>query len=109
MDFRYCMKLYFTLTTGGESFTVPPEAGLAFGNDEETKYFLFQMHYYIANPVQTRTDSSGMIAYHTAKLRPNEAFIISMGSTMDYGVIIPPNREKFTVTGHCSTHCFKEV
>jgi hypothetical protein len=50
-----------------------------------------------------------MIAYHTAKLRPNEAFIISMGSTMDYGVIIPPNREKFTVTGHCSTHCFKEV
>jgi len=94
---------------GSPAITSPPEAGFALGADEETTYFMIQVHHHNPTSISNRLDSSGFRAYHTSKLRPYEAFSLAAGSVIDYGFFIPPNQQSFTVAGHCSTDCFKNV
>ncbi len=108
-DLVHCLKFYMVWGTGGEDFIAPPQAGYPISSDEETTYFLLQTHYDNPDLVENRLDSSGLRAYHTSRLRPNEAFTLLVGSVVDYGMIIPPKKPNFQVTGHCDFRCFENV
>ncbi len=109
LDLVYCLKPYFVWGVGGQPFIAPPEAGFPLGSDEETTYFLLQSHYDNPELIENRLDSSGLRAYHTSKLRPNEAYTFSVGSVVDYGLVIPPRQPNFQIAGHCDTECFRKV
>ncbi len=104
-----CMRAYFQWGYGGTSFKTPSDTAFPLGVDEETTYFLLQMHYMNPLGLKERVDSSGLRTFHTSNLRPNELFILNAGKVLDYGLIVPPHQEDIVVAGHCSTKCFDKV
>ena len=69
---------------------------------------MFEIHYDNAELRTNIKDSSGFRLHYTPKLREFDADTATMGSVVDYRLIIPNGFENFTVSGHCSPQCFEE-
>nr|XP_027205381.1 DBH-like monooxygenase protein 1 homolog [Dermatophagoides pteronyssinus] len=107
-DFFHCQSIYMVWTTGGEAFNLPDNVGIPIFEDHETTYFMFEIHYDNPELKANIQDSSGLRLYYTEKLRKFDADTATMGSVVDYRLIIPNGFENFTVSGHCSPECFRQ-
>lgn len=106
-DFIHCQSIYMVWATGGDALNLPDNVGIPIAEDHETSYFLFEIHY--DNPeLLSISDSSGFRLFYTSNLRQYDADTATMGSVVDYRLIIPNGFENFTVSGHCSPECFAE-
>lgn len=107
-DFIHCQSIYMVWATGGDALNLPDNVGIPIAEDDETAYFLFEIHY--DNPELRRNirDSSGFRLFYTRNIRQYDADTATMGSVVDYRLIIPNGYENFTVSGHCSSDCFAE-
>ena len=54
-------------------------------------------------------DSSGIVFSYTATRPENIAGILTVGSTVNYQLLIPPNANNFTVSALCSADCTQRV
>lgn len=54
-------------------------------------------------------DSSGITFSYTATRPENIAGILTVGSTVNYQLLIPPNANNFTVSALCSADCTQRV
>nr|XP_046908595.1 DBH-like monooxygenase protein 1 homolog isoform X1 [Dermatophagoides farinae] len=107
-DFFHCQSIYMVWTTGGEAFNLPDNVGIPIFEDHETTYFMFEIHYDNPELKQNIQDSSGLRLFYTEKLREFDADTATMGSVVDYRLIIPDGFENFTISGHCSPECFRQ-
>ncbi|OTF75182.1 hypothetical protein BLA29_002319 [Euroglyphus maynei] len=107
-DFFHCQSIYMVWTTGGEAFNLPDNVGIPIFEDHETTYFMFEIHYDNPELKSNVQDSSGLRLYYTENLRKYDADTATMGSVVDYRLIIPNGFENFTVSGHCSPECFRQ-
>ena len=107
-DFIHCQSIYMVWATGGDALNLPDNVGIPIAEDEETAYFLFEIHYDNPELRKNIRDSSGFRLFYTANLRQYDADTATMGSVVDYRLIIPNGYENFTVSGHCSPECFAE-
>lgn len=82
--------------------------GLPLSEDDETTYFLFEIHYDNPDLIGGRFDSSGLRLVYTNKLREYDADTATMGSVVDFRLLIPPKQESVTVAGHCHPKCFRD-
>ena len=94
--------------TGGDALNLPKDVGIPLAEDHETTYFLFEIHYDNPDLHKNVRDSSGFRLIYTKELRKYEADTATMGSVVDYRLIIPHGYENFTVSGHCSPDCFAD-
>ncbi|XP_054153222.1 DBH-like monooxygenase protein 1 homolog [Oppia nitens] len=107
-DFIYCQSVYMVWATGGDAFNLPENVGMPIGEDDETKYFLFEIHYDNPELIGKKYDNSGLRVVYTRKLRQYDADTITMGSVADYRLLIPPKQESVTVAGHCHPNCYRQ-
>ena len=54
-------------------------------------------------------DSSGIVFSYTATRPENIAGILTVGSTVNYQLLIPPNANNYTVSALCSADCTQRV
>ena len=54
-------------------------------------------------------DSSGIVFSYTATRPENIAGILTVGSTVNYQLLIPPNANNFTVSVVCTADCTQRV
>jgi len=108
-DFEHCFNPHFNWAVGGDPVIVPEEAGFPIGADEETTYMILQLHYDNPELITNRIDSSGLKFYYTEKLRKYDAFSMTLGSTFDFRLLIPPNINQIQVTSHCDPRCYQKV
>uniref|UniRef100_A0A7S0X0H6 DOMON domain-containing protein n=1 Tax=Chlamydomonas leiostraca TaxID=1034604 RepID=A0A7S0X0H6_9CHLO len=82
------------------NFTLPPEAGIAFGGDIP-HYVALQIHY---NNVAARTvDNSGFMLYYTKTLRPSDMGVLTLGTT---ALTLPPGKASVSsVPSSCPASC----
>jgi hypothetical protein len=93
--------------TGGDAFNLPENVGMPIAEDEETTYFLFEIHYDNPELMGGLYDSSGLRLLYTRKVRQYDADTATMGSVADYRLFIPPQQESVTIAGHCHPSCFR--
>lgn len=107
LDFIHCQSVYMVWATGGDAFTLPKDVGLPLSEDDETTYFLFEIHYDNPSSIRHMFDSSGLKLFHTKNLRKYDGDTATMGSVADYRLLIPPKQPNITVAGHCHPKCFR--
>ena len=90
---------------GGEDFLYPPGVAYPIGGPGASQFALIEMHY--DNPRLTSGvyDSSGIVFSYTATRPENVAGILTVGSTVNYQLLIPPNANNYTVSALCSADC----
>lgn len=93
--------------TGGDVFNLPENVGIPLAEDHDTTYFLFEIHYDNPELRQNVRDSSGFRLFYTKQLRQFDADTATMGSVVDYRLIVPSGFDNFTVSGHCSPECYQ--
>jgi len=103
----YCQSPYMVWAIGGEPITLPENVGIPIGEDAETSYFLFEIHYDNPELLKGRLDSSGLRLYVSKNLRKYDADIATIGSVTDFRLLIPP-RQELTVAGHCHPSCYQD-
>lgn len=108
-DLSHCQTIYMVWANGGGPVILPRSAGLPLADDPETTYFLFEIHYDNPSLVKDRKDNSGLKVYTTPHLRPNDAYTLAIGSTVDYRLLIPPGQNEWKIVGHCDPRCLEEV
>ncbi len=86
---------------------MPEDVGMPVAEDDETTFFLFEIHYDNPELIGGKYDSSGLRLIYTKKLRKFDADTATMGSVVDYRLLIPPKQESVTIAGHCHPNCFK--
>lgn len=86
---------------------MPQDVGMPIAEDHETTYFLFEIHYDNPELMSGKYDSSGLRLFYTRQIRPLDADTATMGSVVDYRLLIPPRQEAVTVAGHCHPNCFR--
>src|SRR6266487_1542359 len=87
---------------------MPKNVGLPLG-EEDSLYFIMEIHY--DNPEQAANviDNSGWNVYYTSNLREHDAFSQDVQAFPSPNTVIPPRQEEFIVTGHCDPFCLQEV
>lgn len=104
-----CATILYVWTVGGQPFIAPPEVGFPIGYDSDTIYYLAHTHYTNPDRIKGVKDYSALRVYHTSKLRQFDAWTVTVGSTIDFRIMIPPKQNNYTIVGHCDTECFKNV
>ena len=108
-DFKHCFNPHFIWAVGGEPVILPISAGFPIGADEETTYMILQIHYENPELINNRMDSSGLKFYYTENLRKYDAYALTLGSTFDFRLIVPPNLNRIQTTAHCDPKCYEKV
>ena len=95
---------------GGGSFAFPAHAGMeisgpAMPDHSELQYVLMEMHY--DNPLHLAnvTDSSGIRAWYTDKLRNETASVLDVGLVVSEAQFIPKGMESAVNYAYCSSDC----
>lgn len=104
----FCTEIVSTWGVGGNAFNLPNDIGFSLG-ETKNEYFMYESHY--DNP-ESRSDlvvDTGFDFEYTSKLRTNEGGIIFVGSSVLGLYQIPPNAQDFTVAGHCSPDCTRQM
>lgn len=86
---------------------MPKDVGMPIAEDHETTYFLFEIHYDNPDLLSGKYDSSGLRLLYTRNVRPYDADTATMGSVVDYRLLIPPKQEAVTIAGHCHPNCYR--
>ncbi|CAG7816338.1 unnamed protein product, partial [Allacma fusca] len=99
-----CDEDVFAWSLGGRMLAFPKNVGFPLGEDEN-EYFMAQFSLDNQDKLDT-TFETGVVFYHTEKLRKHEAGIL----TMRYGtIIIPPDTKNWTVSGYCNVDCTNDL
>ncbi|KAK7490020.1 hypothetical protein BaRGS_00018720 [Batillaria attramentaria] len=93
----------WTLGMTGECFN--PQAGFRIGKGATRKVSM-QMHWTNPKLVDTLYDSSGIVLYYTAKLRPYNAAVMTIGQV---SLDIPPGRDSVVYHGACTSGCTNHI
>lgn len=87
MDLKFCLRPYLTWVERANIIIFLPEIGLGIVSDEESTYFMFQVHYSNKKNEKNIEDSSGFRVYITSEVRENEIGQIFVGTVFNYGLL----------------------
>jgi hypothetical protein len=100
----YCQSNLYAWSLGGRALVFPDDIGFPWG-EEETEYFLFEVHLNNPEKLGDVTFETGVTIYDTTVLREKEAGMMSIGHATGTSLILPPNSKGWKVVGHCSADC----
>lgn len=112
-ELEKCRNVIGAWAMGALTFTYPPEAGLAVG--EEKRFFRkpkrfspfvrLEVHFNNPEKLEGHVDSSGLRFFYTPTLRPYDTGIMELG--LEYGPkdSIPPRQPEFALSGYCIGEC----
>lgn len=111
MPVHFCNQLYTGWALGANSFFLPPQAGLPFGENSD-EYYMAQVHY--DNP-QQKTNVSVTVRmdfWYTPSVRRNDAGLMAIGidtAALPPSLLVPPYSTEHRVLGHCSSDCTRRI
>ncbi|XP_065055869.1 DBH-like monooxygenase protein 1 [Rhopilema esculentum] len=94
----------FAWAVGGVNFKFPDHVGWSIGAADSLRYFVLETHF--DNPTQNNNlvVTNGLRLYYD-KPRKYDAATLTVGTFTGRNLIIPPNREKWMITGSCTKTC----
>jgi hypothetical protein len=102
-----CMEYAMVWAPGTPRTAFPPEAGLPFGESQETSWFVLNAHYNNPDGIEGGTDSSGFSIKYTSALRPQDMGVLTLGTT---NLNIPPGLANFTAPpSRCPSACTRRI
>lgn len=102
---QVCKRVLAAWAMGANPFAYPEEAGLPIGGPNFNHYIMLEVHYNNPELKSDFVDSSGIRFYITPKLRPMDAGVIELGLEYTDKMAIPPNQERFQLSGYCVSEC----
>lgn len=102
---QICKKVLAAWAMGADAFVYPEEAGLSIGGRDFNPYVMLEVHYNNPELERGNIDSSGIRFTLTNTLRKYDAGVIELGLEYTDKMAIPPERESFSLTGHCISEC----
>ncbi|XP_061590282.1 dopamine beta-hydroxylase [Cololabis saira] len=100
-----CRHVLAAWAMGAEAFYYPPDAGLAMGGPNSSRFLRLEVHYHNPLLISGRHDSSGIRLYYTPSLRRYDAGIMELGLVYTPIMAIPPTQHAFYLSGYCTSKC----
>ncbi|XP_044728574.1 tyramine beta-hydroxylase [Chrysoperla carnea] len=104
-DTQVCKKVLAAWAMGALPFVYPKEAGLPIGGPNYNLYVMIEVHYDNPKLKADWIDSSGFRLTISPNLRKYDAGIMELGLEYIDKMAIPPQQEKFYLSGHCIIEC----
>ncbi|CAF0755135.1 unnamed protein product [Rotaria sordida] len=105
MGLTPCRRVIGAWALGATNFTYPDEAGGLIGEPRKSSYVILEVHFNNQYLKKGIVDQSGIRIYYTSTLRKYDAGIMEVGLEYNAKNSIPPQTNKFRISGYCTGEC----
>ncbi|XP_069987575.1 DBH-like monooxygenase protein 1 homolog [Penaeus vannamei] len=108
-DYAKCDHPTIVWSSGIEGEREPVHVGMPLVSAPgEHAFFMVEAHYDNPALVDNAVVEWGIDVYYTEELREFESGSLMVGSSLNFGMVIPPAQAQWSATGHCPAGCLVE-